>query len=103
MCEEHVMDKVTSLKDTEHIQSKQSSSSTVLCANESKHCKLSQMAVPCCPMVGGARTSQQILAMQPSDLDKKRDAFLEHLKQKYPHHASVIISHQERLREQVQA
>ncbi|XP_046704584.1 sickle tail protein isoform X4 [Silurus meridionalis] len=100
MCEEHVMDKVTSLKDTEHIQSKQSSSSTVLCANESKHCKLSQMAVPCCPMVGGARTSQQILAMQPSDLDKKRDAFLEHLKQKYPHHASVIISHQERLREQ---
>ncbi|KAI5620613.1 sickle tail protein-like isoform X3, partial [Silurus asotus] len=92
--------KVTSLKDTEHIQSKQPSCSTVLCANESKHCKSSQMAVPCCPMVGGARTSQRILAMQPSDLDKKRDAFLEHLKQKYPQHASIIISHQERLREQ---
>ncbi|KAM9417826.1 sickle tail protein homolog isoform 24-T25 [Salvelinus alpinus] len=39
--------------------------------------------------------------MQPSDMDKKREAFLEHLKQKYPHHASAIMGHQERLREQV--
>uniref|UniRef100_A0A8C6UTL1 Si:ch211-285f17.1 n=1 Tax=Neogobius melanostomus TaxID=47308 RepID=A0A8C6UTL1_9GOBI len=38
--------------------------------------------------------------MQPSDLDKKREAFLEHLKYKYPHHASAIMGHQERLREQ---
>ncbi|KAM9333030.1 sickle tail protein homolog isoform 2-T2 [Pholidichthys leucotaenia] len=38
--------------------------------------------------------------MQPSDMDKKREAFLEHLKQKYPHHASAIMGHQERLREQ---
>uniref|UniRef100_A0A8C1H9L0 Si:ch211-285f17.1 n=1 Tax=Cyprinus carpio carpio TaxID=630221 RepID=A0A8C1H9L0_CYPCA len=37
--------------------------------------------------------------MQPSDMDKKREAFLEHLKQKYPHHASAIMGHQERLRE----
>uniref|UniRef100_A0A673G7V7 Sickle tail protein homolog n=1 Tax=Sinocyclocheilus rhinocerous TaxID=307959 RepID=A0A673G7V7_9TELE len=38
--------------------------------------------------------------MQPSDMDKKREAFLEHLKQKYPHHASAIMGHQDRLREQ---
>lgn len=39
--------------------------------------------------------------MQPPEMDKKREAFLEHLKQKYPHHASAIMGHQERLREQV--
>ncbi|MCJ8728335.1 hypothetical protein PDJAM_G00003210 [Pangasius djambal] len=85
--------KVTSLKGTEQFQSKQPLGGTVLCAKESGHCKSSHM-------VGGARSSQEILAMQPSDMDKKREAFLEHLKQKYPHHASVIMGHQERLREQ---
>ncbi|CAB1418645.1 unnamed protein product [Pleuronectes platessa] len=50
--------------------------------------------------LGGARGSREILAMQPPDMDKKREAFLEHLKQKYPHHASAIMGHQERLREQ---
>ncbi|XP_053092156.1 sickle tail protein homolog isoform X4 [Pangasianodon hypophthalmus] len=93
--EEHLMDnlKVTLLKGTEQLQSKQPSGSTVLCAKDAGHCKSSHI-------VGGARSSQEILAMQPSDMDKKREAFLEHLKQKYPHHASVIMSHQERLREQ---
>ncbi|XP_037549985.1 sickle tail protein homolog isoform X2 [Nematolebias whitei] len=38
--------------------------------------------------------------MQPPDMDKKREAFLEHLKHKYPHHASAIMGHQERLRDQ---
>uniref|UniRef100_A0A8C5HSC7 Uncharacterized protein n=1 Tax=Gouania willdenowi TaxID=441366 RepID=A0A8C5HSC7_GOUWI len=51
--------------------------------------------------LGGPRSSREILAMQPSDMDKKREAFLEHLKYKYPHHASAIMGHQERLREQV--
>ncbi|XP_061122260.1 sickle tail protein homolog isoform X14 [Syngnathus typhle] len=50
--------------------------------------------------LGGARGSREILAMQPPDMDKKREAFLEHLKYKYPHHASAILGHQERLREQ---
>ncbi|CAL9698084.1 unnamed protein product [Knipowitschia caucasica] len=49
--------------------------------------------------LGGARGSKEILAMQPSDMDKKREAFLEHLKHKYPHHASAIMGHQERLRD----
>nr|XP_035108725.2 sickle tail protein homolog isoform X13 [Callithrix jacchus] len=38
--------------------------------------------------------------MQTSEMDRKREAFLEHLKQKYPHHASAIMGHQERLRDQ---
>ncbi|XP_047010065.1 sickle tail protein homolog isoform X11 [Ictalurus punctatus] len=100
--EEHLKDNhLTSLKGTEHLHSKQLSGGAVLCANESGHLKTSHNAVPCRPLsVGGARSSQEILAMQPSDMDKKREAFLEHLKQKYPHHASVIMGHQERLREQ---
>ncbi|XP_058258772.1 sickle tail protein isoform X4 [Hemibagrus wyckioides] len=100
--QEHLKDnlKVTSLKDTKHLHSKQPSGGTVLCEKESRHCKSRHMAVPCHPIMGGARSSKEILSMQPSDMDKKRETFLEHLKQKYPHHASVIISHQERLREQ---
>lgn len=102
---EHLKDnlKVTSLKGTKHIHSKQPSASTVLCANESGQNKLIHVAVPCHRMVGGARSSQEILAMQPSDMDKKREAFLEYLKQKYPLSASVIIGHQERLQQQVSA
>nr|XP_058914093.1 sickle tail protein homolog isoform X6 [Kogia breviceps] len=38
--------------------------------------------------------------MQTSEMDRKREAFLEHLKQKYPHHATAIMGHQERLRDQ---
>ncbi|XP_053118240.1 sickle tail protein homolog isoform X1 [Hemicordylus capensis] len=41
--------------------------------------------------------------MQTSDMDKKREAFLEHLKQKYPHHATAIMGHQERLRDQTRS
>lgn len=51
--------------------------------------------------VGGPRSSKEILGMQTSEMDKKREAFLEHLKQKYPHHATAIMGHQERLRDQV--
>uniref|UniRef100_A0A6J0UGW6 Sickle tail protein homolog isoform X9 n=1 Tax=Pogona vitticeps TaxID=103695 RepID=A0A6J0UGW6_9SAUR len=53
--------------------------------------------------VGGPRSSKEILAMQASDMDKKREAFLEHLKQKYPHHATAIMGHQERLRDQTRS
>ncbi|XP_051984109.1 sickle tail protein homolog isoform X1 [Xyrauchen texanus] len=41
--------------------------------------------------------------MQSYSMDHKKDVFLEHLKQKYPHHASVIMGHQERLREQIRS
>ncbi|XP_073437893.1 sickle tail protein homolog isoform X4 [Dendrobates tinctorius] len=41
--------------------------------------------------------------MQSSDMDRKREAFLEHLKYKYPHHATAIMGHQERLRDQTKS
>ncbi|XP_075443690.1 sickle tail protein homolog isoform X4 [Ascaphus truei] len=50
--------------------------------------------------VGGPRSSKEILGMQTSEMDRKREAFLEHLKYKYPHHATAIMGHQERLRDQ---
>lgn len=53
--------------------------------------------------LGGPRSSKEILGMQTSEMDRKREAFLEHLKQKYPHHATAIMGHQERLRDQVGA
>ncbi|KAI5616934.1 sickle tail protein-like isoform X1 [Silurus asotus] len=39
------------------------------------------------------------LAMQTHNTERRREAFLELLKQKYPHHSSVIAGHQERLRD----
>ncbi|XP_032001074.1 sickle tail protein homolog isoform X12 [Hylobates moloch] len=53
--------------------------------------------------LGGPRSSKEILGMQTSEMDRKREAFLEHLKQKYPHHASAIMGHQERLRDQTRS
>ncbi|XP_063075129.1 sickle tail protein homolog isoform X3 [Engraulis encrasicolus] len=41
------------------------------------------------------------MSMQPHNMDRKREAFLEHLKLKYPHHAATIMGHQERLRDQI--
>ncbi|XP_050954808.1 sickle tail protein homolog isoform X5 [Labeo rohita] len=92
--------KVTSSEDAEHLTRKQQ---LVSSNSPGSRCeaKSSRAGVPRRHTVGGARSSQEILAMQPSDMDKKREAFLEHLKQKYPHHASAIMGHQERLREQL--
>lgn len=41
------------------------------------------------------------LAMQTQNTERRKEAFLELLKQKYPHHASAIAGHQERLRDHV--
>uniref|UniRef100_A0A3Q3GMQ7 Si:ch211-285f17.1 n=1 Tax=Labrus bergylta TaxID=56723 RepID=A0A3Q3GMQ7_9LABR len=91
--------KVTSPEDAEHAVRRQASSpnGTPPSRGDAKGSR----TVPRRHTLGGARGSREILAMQPSDMDKKREAFLEHLKQKYPHHASAIMGHQERLREQV--
>ncbi|XP_038144918.1 sickle tail protein homolog isoform X7 [Cyprinodon tularosa] len=89
--------KVTSLEDTEHVNRRQvSPNGSTSTRGDAK----GNRTVPRRHTLGGARGSREILAMQPSDMDKKREAFLEHLKQKYPHHASAIMGHQERLREQ---
>ncbi|XP_072536423.1 sickle tail protein homolog isoform X7 [Salminus brasiliensis] len=98
--------KVTSPEDAEHLHRKQPVGGTVSAGASANGTgvrgdpKSSRAGAPRRHTVGGARSSREILAMQPSEMDKKREAFLEHLKQKYPHHASAIMGHQERLREQ---
>ncbi|XP_037311310.2 sickle tail protein isoform X4 [Pungitius pungitius] len=87
--------KVTSPEDTQHVGRRQASPD-----GTSRGDAKGSRTVPRRHTLGGARGSREILAMQPPDMDKKREAFLEHLKQKYPHHASAIMGHQERLREQ---
>lgn len=90
--------KVTSPEDAQHVSRRQASpNGTAPSRGDAKGSR----TVPRRHTLGGARGSREILAMQPPDMDKKREAFLEHLKQKYPHHASAIMGHQERLREQV--
>ncbi|KAK5849591.1 hypothetical protein PBY51_013915 [Eleginops maclovinus] len=86
--------KVTSPEDAQHVSRRQAS------PNGTKGDAKGSRTVPRRHTLGGARGSREILAMQPPEMDKKREAFLEHLKQKYPHHASAIMGHQERLREQ---
>ncbi|XP_026035553.1 sickle tail protein homolog isoform X19 [Astatotilapia calliptera] len=89
--------KVTSPEDAEHISRRQASpNGTAPSRGDAKGSR----TIPRRHTLGGARSTREILAMQPPDMDKKREAFLEHLKQKYPHHASAIMGHQERLREQ---
>nr|XP_055058024.1 sickle tail protein homolog isoform X3 [Misgurnus anguillicaudatus] len=63
----------------------------------------SSRTVPRRHTVGGPRTAGDVIAMQSYSIDHKREAFLEHLKLKYPNHASVIMGHQERFREQVRS
>ncbi|XP_054622299.1 sickle tail protein homolog isoform X3 [Dunckerocampus dactyliophorus] len=89
--------RVTSPGDTENVTRRQGSpNGTPASRSDAKVVR----SVPRRHTLGGARSSREILAMQPPDMDKKREAFLEHLKHKYPHHATAIMGHQERLREQ---
>ncbi|XP_051910032.1 sickle tail protein homolog isoform X14 [Hippocampus zosterae] len=90
--------RVTSPEDAEYATRRQASPNGAPASRADA--KSSCRAVPRRHTLGGARGSREILAMQPPDMDKKREAFLEHLKHKYPHHASAIMGHQERLREQ---
>ncbi|XP_051267032.1 sickle tail protein homolog isoform X3 [Dicentrarchus labrax] len=41
------------------------------------------------------------LMMQHTDVERKKEVFLDHLRQKYPHHAAIIMGHQDRMRKQV--
>ncbi|KAF4788505.1 sickle tail protein [Turdus rufiventris] len=88
---------VTSLDDAECLRSKE------LLSTPSSHTSSGSKStrnIPRRHTVGGPRSSKEILGMQTSEMDRKREAFLEHLKQKYPHHATAIMGHQERLRDQ---
>ncbi|XP_040290348.1 sickle tail protein homolog isoform X5 [Bufo bufo] len=84
-----------SLDDTECHQSKENLSN-----GNSHNPSKTGRNIPRRHTVGGPRSSKEILGMQTSDMDRKREAFLEHLKYKYPHHATAIMGHQERLRDQ---
>ncbi|XP_053914342.1 sickle tail protein homolog isoform X14 [Cuculus canorus] len=90
---------VTSLDDAECLRSKE------LLSNANSHTSHSKSTrnIPRRHTVGGPRSSKEILGMQTSEMDRKREAFLEHLKQKYPHHATAIMGHQERLRDQTRS
>ncbi|NWR55825.1 SKT protein, partial [Bucorvus abyssinicus] len=91
---------VTSLDDAECLRSKE------LLSTPNSHTfsnSKSTRNIPRRHTVGGPRSSKEILGMQTSEMDRKREAFLEHLKQKYPHHATAIMGHQERLRDQTRS
>ncbi|XP_048468081.1 sickle tail protein-like [Rhincodon typus] len=88
--------RVTSADDAERIKAKQNFANGNNRASSTKIVR----NIPRRHTVGGARSSKEILGMQPSEMDRKREAFLEHLKQKYPHHANAIMGQQERLKEQ---
>ena len=88
---------MTSLEDAECRRTKERLSN----GNSRVSASKSFRNIPRRHTLGGPRSSKEILGMQTSEMDRKREAFLEHLKQKYPHHATAIMGHQERLRDQV--
>nr|KAF6500534.1 hypothetical protein HJG59_007263 [Molossus molossus] len=90
---------VTSLEDAECRRTKERLSNGSSRVSVSK----ASRSIPRRHTLGGPRSSKEILGMQTSEMDRKREAFLEHLKQKYPHHATAIMGHQERLRDQTRS
>ncbi|XP_038609767.1 SRC kinase signaling inhibitor 1 [Tachyglossus aculeatus] len=47
-----------------------------------------------------AQSLEALTGLQKADMDRKRDAFMDHLKNKYPQHALALRGQQERLRDQ---
>ncbi|XP_061448094.1 SRC kinase signaling inhibitor 1-like [Rhineura floridana] len=47
-----------------------------------------------------AQSLEALTGLQKSEMDRKRDAFMDHLKSKYPQHALAIRGQQERIRDQ---
>ncbi|XP_058914090.1 sickle tail protein homolog isoform X15 [Kogia breviceps] len=90
---------VASLEDAECRRAKERLSN----GNSRVSASKSSRNIPRRHTLGGPRSSKEILGMQTSEMDRKREAFLEHLKQKYPHHATAIMGHQERLRDQTRS
>ncbi|XP_073539557.1 SRC kinase signaling inhibitor 1 isoform X12 [Phyllobates terribilis] len=48
-----------------------------------------------------AQSLEALTNLQKSDMERKRDAFMDHLKNKYPQHALTIRGQQERIRDQL--
>ncbi|XP_060146657.1 SRC kinase signaling inhibitor 1 isoform X9 [Globicephala melas] len=50
-----------------------------------------------------AQSLEALSGLQKADADRKRDAFMDHLKSKYPQHALALRSQQDRMREQTRS
>lgn len=50
-----------------------------------------------------AQSLEALSGLQKADAERKRDAFMDHLKSKYPQHALALRGQQDRIREQVSA
>lgn len=48
-----------------------------------------------------AQSLEALTGLQKTEMERKRDAFMDHLKSKYPQHALALRGQQERLRDQV--
>uniref|UniRef100_A0A8C6ZJ02 SRC kinase signaling inhibitor 1 n=1 Tax=Nothoprocta perdicaria TaxID=30464 RepID=A0A8C6ZJ02_NOTPE len=48
-----------------------------------------------------AQSLEALTGLQKSEMERKRDAFMDHLKSKYPQHALALRGQQERMRDQV--
>lgn len=48
-----------------------------------------------------AQSLEALSGLQKADAERKRDAFMDHLKSKYPQHALALRGQQDRMREQV--
>ncbi|KAK1790175.1 hypothetical protein P4O66_014097, partial [Electrophorus voltai] len=82
-------------EDVEHLEKKPSNTTESIRSDPWSLCTL-----PWRHAIGGEHNSQDRLVMQPHNAERRREAFLEHLKQKYPHHASTIMSLADRIKEQ---
>ncbi|XP_042747362.1 SRC kinase signaling inhibitor 1-like, partial [Lagopus leucura] len=47
-----------------------------------------------------AQSLEALTGLQKSEMERKRDAFMDHLKNKYPQHALALRGQQERMRDQ---
>ncbi|XP_049930722.1 sickle tail protein homolog isoform X1 [Epinephelus moara] len=91
-------------------QKKLHTNSSLLCNPDFTSCATAPRSPSTLPRsyVTAARASSRdsqldSLMMQHSDVERKKEVFLDHLRQKYPHHAAIIMGHQERMREQARS
>ncbi|XP_035526819.1 sickle tail protein homolog [Morone saxatilis] len=93
---------------TEHLlQKKQNTNNSRLCNPDFSSCGLAPRSPSTLPRsyatatAAASRDSQlDSLMMQHTDVERK-EVFLDHLRQKYPHHAAIIMGHQDRMKKQV--
>ncbi|XP_042354275.1 sickle tail protein-like [Plectropomus leopardus] len=92
------------------LQKKPHTNSSLLCNPDFSSCSSAPRSPSTLPrsFVTSARASSRdsqldSLMMQHSEVERKKEVFLDHLRQKYPHHAAIIMGHQERMREQARS